>query len=272
MNDRPLGADNWGAAARFGIFIVGVEAVPEAEWWAMAPPGVSVHAARITAPAPWATWDADRAGVTLAPDLARGAAQFAAMALDAVVLAHSSSSVAGGQGWDDAARACLVTHLHAETAVTTNGTDCTHALRHCGAKRPFLVGPPWFRDAAIAAGDRYFTDQGFAVAGSMRHRPDPKWDGTPPERLYPERMQMEQRLDLLFDQIVEACPADADSLLLVGTGLRCVGIIGALEDRLSRPVITANQASLWRCLALAGVETPVLGYGSLLSGPRARRA
>ena len=28
------------------LFIVGVEAVPEAEWWAMAPPGLSIHAAR----------------------------------------------------------------------------------------------------------------------------------------------------------------------------------------------------------------------------------
>ena len=43
-------ADNWGWRARIGLFIVGNEAVPEAEWWAMAPPGVSVHAARVTAP------------------------------------------------------------------------------------------------------------------------------------------------------------------------------------------------------------------------------
>ena len=46
--------DNWGWRARIGLFIVGNEAVPEAEWWAMAPPGVSVHAARVTARAPWA--------------------------------------------------------------------------------------------------------------------------------------------------------------------------------------------------------------------------
>ena len=52
--------DNWGWRARIGMFIVGNEAVPEAEWWAMAPPGVSVHAARITASAPWARWSADR--------------------------------------------------------------------------------------------------------------------------------------------------------------------------------------------------------------------
>ena len=41
--------DNWGWQARIGMFIVSSEAVPEAEWWAMLPPNVSVHAARVTA-------------------------------------------------------------------------------------------------------------------------------------------------------------------------------------------------------------------------------
>jgi hypothetical protein len=53
-----LADDNWGWRARIGMFIVGGEAVPEAEWWAMAPGGVSVHAARVTAGAPWARWQA----------------------------------------------------------------------------------------------------------------------------------------------------------------------------------------------------------------------
>ena len=87
--------DNWGAHARVGMFIVGSEAVPEAEWWAMLPPGVSVHAARITAKTPWASWRADRNGVELSDDLARGAAQFASMRLSAVVIGHSSSSFVG---------------------------------------------------------------------------------------------------------------------------------------------------------------------------------
>ena len=62
-------ADNWGWRARIGLFIVGNEAVPEAEWWAMAPPGVSVHAARVTAPTPWATWTHNRSAVALADDM-----------------------------------------------------------------------------------------------------------------------------------------------------------------------------------------------------------
>jgi hypothetical protein len=38
---KGISNDNWGARARIGMFIVGSEAVPEAEWQAMAPQGVS---------------------------------------------------------------------------------------------------------------------------------------------------------------------------------------------------------------------------------------
>jgi len=260
--------DNWGSMARFGIFIVGSEVVPEAEWWAMAPPGVSIHAARVTAAAPWAQWQPDREAVVLAPDLERGAGQFAAMALSAVVVAHSSSSVVGGKGWDEAVAAQLGSCLHATTAVTTNGLDCTRALRQCGVRRPFIVYPPWFGEKAMRAGVAYFSDHGFPELQTYRQVPESRWSGVRPEDLYANLMHVQQNSELLFEQVVANCPTSADGVLITGTGLRCVGLIAALEEALGRPVVTANQASLWRCLGLAGVATPVTGYGELLAGPR----
>ena len=53
-------------------------------------------------------------------------------------------------------------------------------------------------------------------------------------------------------------------MLIAGTGFRCVAILEALEQALERPVLSANQASLWHCLQLAGVEADVAGYGRLL--------
>lgn len=259
----PLANDNWGAGARIGLFIVGAEVVPEAEWWAMAPPGVSIHAARVTAPTPWAEW---RDGaVVLAPDLARGAAQFSGMALSAAVLAHSSSSIAAGPGWDSAVAAHLTDVLHPATQATTNGLDCVLALEHLGVHRPFLVFPPWFGEATVAKGAGYFTDHGLAVAGAFRQVPEARWADTAPQNLYREGMHLHQNTDLLFDQIVAECPADADGVLIAGTGFRCVAIIDALEAALGRPVVTANQASLWRCLDLVGAAAPISGYGRLLA-------
>jgi maleate isomerase len=264
--------DNWGWRARLGMFIVGSEAVPEAEWWAMCPPDVSVHAARITAKAPWATWDRVGQSVELADDLIRGARQFAAMQLSAMVVGHSSSSIIGGKGWDEA----VVTQLHniinppekvatkTPTKITTNGLDCAAALRSCGLTKPYLVFPPWFGDALVKQGVGYFEDHGFKPAGHLRHDPGPGWRELPPGDLYAHGLGFAQNVEALYAEIVASCPDSADGVFIAGTGFRCVGIIDALEQSLARPVVTANQASLWRCLTLSQVRTHIAGYGALL--------
>jgi maleate isomerase len=268
-NETTLAHDNWGWRARIGMFIVGSEAVPEAEWAAMAPSGVSVHAARVSAGAPWARWRADKSGVDLADDLLRGAKQFAAMRLTAVVLGHTTSSVVGGPGWD-AATASGIAAVVGEGAlgkackVTTNGLDTMAALRASGVKRPFLVLPPWFPDDTVKTAVRYYTDHGFTPAGHHRMDPGRKWRDVPPGDLYGLGMGFEQEVEPLYAQIRAACPADADGVLIGGTGFRCVAILETLEQDLGRPAISANQASLWHCLRLSGVRTPVPGYGNLL--------
>lgn len=256
--------DNWGARARIGMFIVASEAVPEAEWQAMAPEGVSVHAARIAASTPWAGWRRDAKGVDLADDLARGCAHFAAMRLDAVVIGHTSSSVIGGKGWDDAVIAEMRQTLGPDVCVTTNGSDTVAGLQAVGAKKPFIVAPPWFGDGAIDAASEYYGAHGFDAAGVMRYDPGPDWRTIPPGELYDRGMGFAQEIAPLFDQIVEACPANADAVFIAGTGFRCVGILDALEVALDRPVVSANQASLWRCLRLSGVQDSIAGYGKLL--------
>ncbi|MBS0242829.1 MAG: hypothetical protein JSS20_11685 [Proteobacteria bacterium] len=257
--------DNWGSIARFGMFIVGSEVVPEAEWWAMLPEGTSVHAARVTATTPWAAWTADRTRVVLAADLERGAQQFAGMRPAAVVVGHTSSSVLGGAGWDDAVVSAL-TPLLPGSHVTTNGLDSAAALCALGLERPFVVLPPWFGDAFAEKALAYLRERGFAPPGYLIHRPDAKWNGCRPDELYRKFMHIDQRIDLLFEQIVASCPSTADGVFIGGTGFRCVGVIRALEDRLQRPVVTANQASLWHAMRLAGCQTRIEGYGALLAG------
>ena len=257
-------ADNWGWKARIGMFIVGNECVPEAEWWAMAPSGVSVHAARVTSPTPWARWLDDGGSVELEDDVAHGAAQFAAMRLNAVVIGHSSSSIVGGQGWDDAVVRRLTETLAPETIATTNGLDCQAALSHLSVKRPFLVFPAWYNAATVAAGIQYFDAHGFKAAGHLHFDPGPYWRTIPSEQHYAKGLGFEQDIEELYRQIRGHCPDNADGVLIVGTGGRCVGIIEDLEQDLARPVIAANQASLWNCLRLGGVKADVSGYGQLL--------
>ena len=257
--------DNWGWRARIGMFIVGSEAVPEAEWWAMAPPGVSIHAARVTARAPWAAWNSDRSGVDLAEDVLRGARQFAAMRLSAVVIGHSSSSIVGGKGWDEAVVTALSRVLGSDVAITTNGLDSVAAFRASGVSRPFVVLPPWFGDDTVSRAVQYYTALGFAPGGHMRYDPGRKWRDLPPGDLYPQGMGFEQEVEPLYRQIRMQCPAEADGVFIAGTGFRCVSILEDLEADLGKPVLSANQVSLWYCLRLAGVRPRITGYGALLA-------
>lgn len=260
--------DNWGVRARFGLFIVGNEAVPEAEWWAMAPKGVSIHAARITATSPWTPWRADRSSVELPEDMVRGCRQFGAMRLNAVVLAHTTSSVVGGAGWHEATVSAIRAALGTSALVTTNGHDTIAALQASGIKRPFLVLPPWFPDGTVGAAVGYYRDHGFEPAGPLRMDPGPAWRAVPPNELYPRGFGFEQDVEQLYAQIKAACVPTADGVLIGGTGFRCVALIDALEKELGRPVVTANQASLWRCLQHAGIKEPIDGYGKLLRSSR----
>ena len=258
--------DNWGWRARIGMFIVGNEAVPEAEWWAMLPPGagISIHAARVTARAPWAKWRADRSGVDIEDDVLRGCRQFAAMRLSAVVIGHSSSSILGGEGWDEAVVAAMTPLLAPGTKATTNGLDSVAAFKAIGISRPFVVFPAWFNDATVAAGLAYYASRGVAPAAHLRYDPGRKWRDVPFAELYPQGMGFEQEVEPLYNQIRAACPPNADGIYIAGTGFRCVGIIDALEQDLKRPVLTANQVSLWHALRLSGVSLSISGYGQML--------
>lgn len=257
--------DNWGSAARFGQFIVGSEAVPEAEWYAMAPANVSVHAARVTARAPWAHWNGDRSAVALSADVQRGGEQFASMRLSAIVIGHSSSSFAGGPGWDAAIIEQLRQVIGEGPVITTNGLDCLAAMRATGIQQPMLVLPPWFGPATATAATAYLEAHGITPALTLSYDPGPQWREVPPAEMYPRGLGFEQAIDTLHAQIVAQFPDTADGVLIAGTGFRCVGMIDALERALERPVVTANQASLWHCLRVAEVDTSVEGYGRLLA-------
>ena len=245
------------------MLIVQDEPIPEAEWWAMAPPGVSIHAARVGAPSPWARAPLDDpTALELAPDLERGARQLGMMQLGAITVGHSSSSVVGGKGWDEAVVAGL-SQLTGSVPVTTNGLDCLAALRALGIQRPFLFLPPWYSDAVVEAGRRYLSDWGLPPAGQQRFDPGPGYRDLPPPEVHRQGGVSDQDPEPLYQQVRRGCPEAADGVLIAGTGFRAVAVIEALEQDLGRPVVTANQASLWNCLRIAGVRAPVEGYGRL---------
>jgi maleate isomerase len=69
--------------------------------------------------------------------------------------------------------------------------------------------------------------------------------------------------DEVFTFVSEHTPPTAEAVFIGGNGLRAVGAIEAIEARLGRPVITANQVLLWDALRRMGHANRVQGYGRI---------
>ena len=46
--------------------------------------------------------------------------------------------------------------------------------------------------------------------------------------------------------------------------LRALEVVDEIESRAGKPVIYSNQAMIWHCLRLAGIDDQFDGYGRLL--------
>src|SRR5262249_42263613 len=56
---------------------------------------------------------------------------------------------------------------------------------------------------------------------------------------------------------------DADAVLMPDTALHTVAWLDEPEERLGKPVLTANQVSVWEGLRIAGDRTTRTGLGAL---------
>ena len=59
--------------------------------------------------------------------------------------------------------------------------------------------------------------------------------------------------------------AEADAIFVSCGALRTLEVIGEIEACAGKPAICSNQAMIWDCLRLAGIEDRFEGYGRLLA-------
>ena len=70
--------------------------------------------------------------------------------------------------------------------------------------------------------------------------------------------------DYLMDYARAIDDPQADAVLLSCGALRSIDVIDRIEQTLGKPAICSNQAMLWDCLRLAGVDDRLPGLGRLL--------
>lgn len=253
--------------AQLGVLVIHNDPVVEAELWRMAPPGVTVHAARFESPTSTGaeytseTWQR----MISLPDIRRGLVQLGQLGLSAVCLCFGSASFFGGLAFD-AGFTSAAEALTEGTPVYTAGQAIRAALSAVGVRRPLVVTPPWFTEPTFRAATAYLTAAGFEVAGLATYRLDARWDGIARHRLFDRGGRWAVNPDEVCRQVAASFPDHADGVLIPGSGFRSWEAVDRLEQQLGVPVVTSNQACLWRLLDLTGLAVTVPGGGRLLAG------
>ncbi|MCX5376704.1 aspartate/glutamate racemase family protein [Streptomyces sp. NBC_00091] len=252
--------DGWDVRVRLGVLTPHADVGPESELRAMAPPEVGLHTARVpfAAMGPGGTMGLT---VPLAPVRAfaepphvdDAAELLAGAPVAAIAYAFTSSAyVIGARG-----EAYMLDRLRERARglpVVATCAAVVEALRLLGIGRLALVDPPWFDATLSDLGRGYYEEAGFEV-------PYAAPCGLPSG-------QALIRPEALYGWVLEQVPDGAEAVVVGGNGFRAVGVIGALEAELGRPVLTANQVLLWAALRAAGAPVDgVRGYGRLFDTP-----
>ena len=242
-------ADGAGSVARIGVLTPAFDPVPETEMVAMAPRGVSVHAARVGRQAGGARAFAEPPSVDAAVD------QLVELAPRVILFGYTSSSYALGPAGDDMVKVRLETRSR-QIPVLLTCPAATEALRALSVSRIALVHPPWFAEDMNEQGRDYFATQGFDVLRSTRLSPSRPFTEVPPAEVY--------------EWVRRNVPRGAEAVFIGGNGLRAIGAIRALEEVLRMPVLTANQVLFWQALRFVGATTKVTQYGRVFQSEQAR--
>lgn len=247
MAQHDAGRDLYGFKAKIGLVIPSNNTVVEPELWAMCPPGVTVHGNRIL------THGSTPEGIIeMEKSATRAFSELAAGQMSVMAYACLATSLVKGLDWTRE-----VAHKVASDTgrpATTAAIATIEGLKACGARRVAVATP--YVDRIHAYVVPFFEAMGLEV---VAHR----------------NLNVQNSLDLwripgeevmAFARSVDV--AEADALCIVATDLPTATIIHTLEARLGKPVVTTNQAILWKCLTLAGVSDSVAGHGQLLTLPR----
>ncbi|WP_037361207.1 maleate cis-trans isomerase family protein [Amycolatopsis orientalis] len=179
--------------------------------------------------------------------LAEGARLLAKHQPEAVVWACTSGSFV--YGWDGARNQADQLAKAAGVPASSTSFAFVHAAKALGVRR-VAVAASYPDDVA-----RLFVD--FLAAGGVEVLSMSSADiDTAAEvgRLAPEAV---------VDLAVSHDHPDADAVLVPDTAMRTLGEITAIEAKLGKPVLTANQVTVWEGLRLTGTTRLVRSLGAL---------
>jgi len=232
-----------GWRARLGILVPSANIVMEPDMYRMIPKGVTAHFARV-----WITEDTPEELEKMIDYVPRASIELSHALVDVYGFGCTSGSLVKGIDYDKE----IIAKIEKETGMpaTTTATACIQAFKEYGINKISLATPyeKWLNKKEKI----FFEDTGVQVI-SMDGLELPEAEAiasVDPGHIY--------RMARAVDR------PDADAIFISCTDFRGVEVIQMLEQDLGKPVFTSNQVTLWAMLRLAGVKSPIHGYGRLL--------
>ena len=141
-------------------------------------------------------------------------------------------------------------------AATTTSSAMVNALRQLYVRRVAVLAP--YVEAINEKLREFLEDSGFEVVDMKGLNMRGGIAGLSPETTR----------DLVVNQVNHP---DADGVFVSCTSVRTASILDVMEQRIGKPVITANQATVWELLHMCGLFKETPGLGSLYLQPALRR-
>ena len=237
--------------AKIGLIVVSSSTVCETRYPRVTPLDIGFFTSRMLV----GTGEGLQALVEMESNANRAAEELASARVDSIAYCCTVSGALRGREKDRE----FCNDMEEAWGIGTTSTmlACTEALEHLGMKRVVVTSP--YTEDHHEAERAYLEESGIhplTMKGMGLHSGQAYGAVTPEE---------------VFNFSLEAWEPyrdEADGLFISCMNLDAMPAIEALEEATGQPVVTSHAATLWRALSLAGVSTPLEGYGRLLGQPR----
>ena len=238
----------YGWRARLGAIVPGTNSVMEQELHEMTRQleGVCVYITRMPTPTEPLTIELERKFSSL--DQVEAAAKLIAqVGVKAVTFGSTACSFVEGTSWSQG----IIRKIEEVTKVpaVTPSSSVVSALKHLGVKK-VGVATPYPKD--INERLRIFLkENGFNVVDFK-------------ESPHSEVIDIGKQPPYVSYRLARDISDEAEAIFISCTDFRTIDIIDRLEKDTGKPVVSANQASMFELMNKAKLKDPIKGYGKLL--------
>ena len=234
----------YGWRAKIGLLVPSVNTTIEPDFWKLAPEGVAIHVTRLKTER-LMTFEALQ---DMEKNTESAAAELADAEVDVIAYGCTSGSFLGGHAWNKQ----IIDKMEKKTgipSITTTGAMIS-SLEEKKLKKISVVTP--YVSKTNERLKKYLTDGGIEVLDLQAFE---ILDGFDHASITPWQV---------YDLVKKADKPEAQGVFVACTQVRAIPVLDSLEEDLGKPVISANQATLWLALKKVGFGGRSGGYGGLL--------